>query len=184
MTYYSDYKTIFMKNFLKKPFHVSFFIAVPLLILFFIGCYTLGLFSSEPQKKTHFSKEMIEVFIKTAETYKGVPNVLGGNDYDGIDASGLVYVSLLKNNLKGFPRVSEVMSHYGNKIEDRALLKRGDLLFFSKTYETNKKITTVGIYLGLNQFLHASSKKGVSVNALNDPYYWTDKFQFGTRIFN
>ena len=174
----------FMKQFFKKPLHFSLIMGIIFLILGIVGYYFLGFFSSEPQKETYFSKDKIEVFIATAETYMGVPNVLGGNDYDGIDASGLVYVSLLKNNLKGFPRVSEEMSHCGIKIEDSALLKRGDLLFFAKTYETSKKITTVGIYLGSNQFLHASSKRGVSVNALNDPYYWADKFQFGTRIFN
>jgi cell wall-associated NlpC family hydrolase len=47
-------------------------------------------------------------------------------------------------------------------------LAEGDLLFFN----TRKTFGHVGIYIGNNEFVHASSrKKGVRVDSLNTPYY-------------
>ena len=75
------------------------------------------------------------------------------------------------------------MSRYGEVITEIEDLKRGDLVFFFDTYETERLITSVGIYLGKNKFINSSSTKGVSISEINDPYYWKDKFFFGTRIF-
>ena len=46
-------------------------------------------------------------------------------------------------------------------------LREGDFVFFN--YET-KHVSHVGIYLKDNKFIHASTKKGVIVGDLTDPY--------------
>ena len=76
------------------------------------------------------------------------------------------------------------MARYGRVISDSDKLKRGDLVFFFDTYEVNRIVTSVGIYLGDNDFVHSSSSEGVKISKINDPYYWKDKFFYGTRIFN
>ncbi len=54
--------------------------------------------------------------------------------------------------------------------------------FFIRSYKTHHFITHSGIYVGDNKFIHTSSKNGVTITSLDDPW-WNEKFIFGTRIF-
>ena len=138
----------------------------------------------EVEKPIVFSRNIAENIIDTALSYIGTPNKYGGITKDGIDASGLVYISITKNSNVEFPRIAQDMARYGEAISDPNKLKRGDLVFFFDTYEVNRIITSVGVYLGNGDFVHSSSSEGVKVSKLNDPYYWKDKFFYGTRILN
>ena len=135
-------------------------------------------------KTIKFPENLIEKIIDTAMSFVGTPNKIGGIDKSGMDASGLVYVSIKKNSNILFPRIAQDMARYGEFISNSDKLKRGDLVFFHDTYEVNRIITSVGIYLGDGKFINSSSSKGVTVSDINDPYYWKEKFFFGTRIFN
>ena len=141
-------------------------------------------FSTEGyERKINLSKNKMESVIDTAMTYLGTPNKVGGTSKDSIDASGLVYVSINKNFDIKFPRIAQDMARYGNVIINPKKLKRGDLVFFFDTYDVDRIITSVGLYLGEGSFLNSSTKDGVSESDINDPYYWKEKFFFGTRIF-
>ena len=135
------------------------------------------------EKEVIFSRDLIESVIDSAKSYEGTPNKIGGISKDSIDASGLVYMSIKKNSDIEFPRIAQDMSRYGEVITEIEDLKRGDLVFFFNTYETDRLITSVGIYLGENKFINSSSKNGVSISEITDPFFWKDKFFFGTRIF-
>ena len=135
-------------------------------------------------KTIKFPENLIEKIIDTAMSFVGTPNKIGGIDKLGMDASGLVYVSIKKNSNILFPRIAQDMARYGEFISNSDKLKRGDLVFFHDTYEVNRIITSVGIYLGDGKFINSSSSKGVTVSDIKDPYYWKEKFFFGTRIFN
>ena len=134
-------------------------------------------------KSIIFPENIIENVIDTAISFIGTPNKHGGNDKESIDASGLVYVSITKNSKIVFPRTAQEMARYGKIITNTSKLIRGDLVFFYDTYEVNRIITSVGIYLGDGKFIHSSSTKGVTISEIDDPYYWKDKFFYGTRIF-
>ena len=127
--------------------------------------------------------EILESVIDTAKSYLGVVNKVGGTSRDSIDASGLIYVSINANSEFKFPRIAQDMARYGKIITKKKKLKRGDLVFFFDTYDVDRIVTSVGIYLGEDKFLNSSSNNGVSESDINDPYYWSDKFFFGTRIF-
>tara|TARA_B100000530_G_scaffold324419_1_gene261134 strand:+ start:618 stop:1196 length:579 start_codon:yes stop_codon:yes gene_type:complete len=135
------------------------------------------------EKEMNLSANKMESVIDTAMSYIGVPNKVGGTTKDSIDASGLIYVSINKNFDIKFPRIAQDMARYGKIVVDSKKLKRGDLVFFYDTYKVDRIITSVGIYLGEGKFLNSSSNDGVSESEINDPYYWKDKFFFGTRIF-
>lgn len=135
------------------------------------------------ERNINLSKNKMESVIDTAMTYLGTPNKVGGTSKDSIDASGLVYVSINKNFDIKFPRIAQDMARYGNVITNPKKLKRGDLVFFFDTYDVDRIITSVGLYLGEGSFLNSSTKDGVSESDINDPYYWKEKFFFGTRIF-
>ena len=135
------------------------------------------------ERNINLSKNKMESVIDTAMTYLGTPNKVGGTSKDSIDASGLVYVSINKNFDIKFPRIAQDMARYGKIITNPQKLKRGDLVFFFDTYDVDRIITSVGLYLGEGSFLNSSTKDGVSESDINDPYYWKEKFFFGTRIF-
>ena len=53
----------------------------------------------------------------------------------------------------------------------------GGLIFF-KTQGPNK-VSHVGIYLSNNKFVQASSKKGVTISDLSEPFYQRTLFSMG-----
>jgi len=119
--------------------------------------------------------------IRTAGKYIGTPHCMGGNTQKCMDCSGLTYVSFSKNKIV-IPRNSQEQARYGQLIFDKNKLKRGDLVFFTKSYKTTDYITHVGIYLGNNMFIHASSSAGVTKTPISNPW-WAERFVFGTRVF-
>jgi cell wall-associated NlpC family hydrolase len=119
--------------------------------------------------------------IKTAEKYIGTPHCMGGTTKKCLDCSGLTYISFAKIKIE-IPRNSQEQARYGRIIFDRNDLKKGDLVFFTRSYNTSDYITHVGIYLGNNKFIHASTSNGVIITPLDNPW-WSQRFVFGTRVF-
>jgi len=119
--------------------------------------------------------------IKTAGKYIGTPHCMGGTTKKCLDCSGLTYISFAKNKIE-IPRNSQELARYGRVIFNQSDLKKGDLVFFTKSYSTSDYITHVGIYLGNGKFIHASTSAGVTETPLNNSW-WTQRFVFGTRVF-
>jgi hypothetical protein len=105
---------------------------------------------------------------RQALSYRGVPYHFGGRTRKGIDCSGLIQTTYKKWGIL-LPRTSVEQYKRGVQIPKQKM-KAGDLVFFKNTYK--RGISHVGIYMGQNQFVHASSGRGqVTVSSLNDPYY-------------
>lgn len=119
--------------------------------------------------------------IKTAEKYIGTPHCMGGTTRKCMDCSGLTYVSFAKHKII-LPRNSQEQARYGRMVFNPNDLKRGDLVFFTKSYNTSDYITHVGIFVGNNRFIHASTSQGVVVTPMDNPW-WSQRFVFGTRVF-
>lgn len=67
--------------------------------------------------------------VAVAQTFLGTPYLWGGNSRAGFDCSGLVQAALLACG-KACPADSDQQQSLGKPIADKALLKRGDLLFW------------------------------------------------------
>jgi peptidoglycan endopeptidase LytE len=120
--------------------------------------------SEEPDLKELSMKERLILFAKKL---LNIPYRFGGNSLLGIDCSAYVQkvYSLIGINL---PRSAREQFSEGNPV-DKEDLSIGDLVFF-RTYASFP--SHVGIYLGNNLFIHASSKgKKVTINSLETPYY-------------
>lgn len=90
-----------------------------------------------------------------------------GNTQQGIDCSGFVseiYKNVYCTELSGGSRDIFKLTKPVNKTS----LQEGDLLFF-KIKKGN--ISHVGVYLGNNKFAHATTKIGVTISDLDEPYY-------------
>jgi murein DD-endopeptidase / murein LD-carboxypeptidase len=119
--------------------------------------------------------------IRTAENFLGTPHCMGGATSRCMDCSGLTFVSFGAHKIS-LPRRSQDQARYGRIVFDRNALRRGDLVFFTKSYNSPDYITHVGIYLGNGRFIHASTSSGVIVTPLDNPW-WSQRFVFGTRVF-
>ncbi len=123
-----------------------------------------------------------EGIVRTARKYLGVPHCMGGKSMKCMDCSGLL-VAVFAGNGISLPHNSEEQARYGKLITDRGKLRKGDLVFFIRSYNTSRFITHSGICTGNNSFIHTSSSRGVTITSLDDAW-WKERFIFGTRIFN
>lgn len=119
--------------------------------------------------------------ITTARKYLGVPHCMGGTSMKCIDCSGLLVAVFASHEIQ-LPHNSEEQARYGKIISGTENLKKGDLVFFIRSYETTHFITHSGIYIGNNKFIHTSAKAGVTITSLSDPW-WNERYLFATRVF-
>lgn len=104
----------------------------------------------------------------------------GGHSEDtGFDCSG--FVSHVFHRAVGLvlPHNARALSQEGEKISRREL-KPGDLVFFNTL---RRAFSHVGIYLGDNRFIHASSaiRGDVMISDLSAKY-WAKRFEGGRRF--
>ena len=110
------------------------------------------------------------------KTFLGVPYKLGGSTLRGIDCSGFVK-KIYEIFSVELPRTTREQFWVGKKIEKESL-EEGDLVFFKR----QGNLAHVGIYIGANQFVHASShNKEVKIDYLDAPYY-NNRFLKGVRV--
>jgi cell wall-associated NlpC family hydrolase len=119
--------------------------------------------------------------ISTARKYLGVRHCMGGTSSKCLDCSGLLVVVFAKYGIT-LPHNSQEQARYGKKIARMDQLRKGDLVFFKRSYKTSIYITHSAICIGDNKFIHTSASYGVTITSLDDKY-WHEKFVFGTRIF-
>ncbi len=107
------------------------------------------------------------IFEKTALSFLNTPYRFGGNGKKGIDCSAFVQKVFGEFNLK-LPRTAREQYTLGTRVP-KGDLQLGDLIFF-QTYA--KFPSHVGIYLGDNKMIHASSRnRGVVVSSINSKYF-------------
>ncbi|UKI18845.1 MAG: NlpC/P60 family protein [Oscillospiraceae bacterium] len=73
-------------------------------------------------------------------------------------------------------------NNFGRKINSMSELKRGDLVFFNTNKNDSDRCDHVGIYMGKNQFIHASSTEGKIVISDISKRWWAEIFSWGKRV--
>ncbi|MEW6556134.1 MAG: NlpC/P60 family protein [Elusimicrobiota bacterium] len=119
---------------------------------------------------TDISDEVLNELISLSFDFLGVSYRYGGTDIEkGIDCS--YFMQMIYSSLGTIlPRTSRLQFKMGKKIKRDELIP-GDLVFFRK-YPYRSRINHVGLYIGNDEFIHASyGAKKVTINSLNETYY-------------
>ena len=104
--------------------------------------------------------------------FVGYPYVYGGSSPSGFDCSGFTMYIYGQFGIR-LPHGATDQMRYGTAV-DRSQLQPGDLIFFHDDYYSSSTASHCGIYVGNDQFVHASTygSGGVLLTALNgNPYY-------------
>lgn len=109
-------------------------------------------------------------------SWKGVAYRLGGTTRSGIDCSAFVRQTFLDQFGMELPRSTAEQQSVGTSVK-RAKLQAGDLVLF----KTGKRQRHVGIYVGNDKFVHASTSNGVIVSNMTDKY-WNNRYYDGRRL--
>lgn len=135
--------------------------------IFFMDGKSTGLSpSAEALNHTQTTDKRNQIVIE-AKKHLDVPYSWGGSTPNGFDCSGYVQYVLQRCGVT-VPRTTELQAQVGSYIS-KSNLRPGDLVFLQNTYRTG--ISHVGIYIGNNQMIHASSSKGVTISDITSMYY-------------
>ncbi len=144
--------------------------------LFFVGGKSTGVTPSPGALNGISTGTKADQIIATAKNYIGVPYLWGGTTPNGFDCSGFTQYVFKKHGIT-LLRTSKQQYTMGVAVS-RSNLKKGDLVFFNTS---GSGVSHLGIYLGNNQFIHASSSKGVTISSLTSSY-WVNTYIGARRI--
>ena len=138
------------------------------LFYFTTSCATSGIDRSNRFTDSNENSLSCQNIVSAAKPWMGTPYLYGGNNTNGVDCSGFVqqiYIQVF--NIK-LPRTTEALYSAGTFVRG-SWLKCADLVFFKNI--RGRGVDHVGIYIGNNRFIHASSSRGVIISDLTSDYY-------------
>lgn len=156
--------------------------AIVALVLTQTGCTTTQqtvrapVAAPKPVPLNQASSPLQKQLVAHYQEWAGTPYRAGGLSQRGVDCSGFVYLTFRDQLGRDLPRTTQEQLRQGKRVA-RTELDTGDLVFFRTGFKTRH----VGIYLGDNQFLHASSSRGVMISSLSNNY-WDRAFLQGRRV--
>ena len=117
--------------------------------------------------------------LETAKEFLGIKYVWAANGPRAFDCSGFTKYVFEKHGIT-IPRYSGHQAKVGTQVAYNEL-EKGDLVFFGT--DKKGKVNHVGIFLGDNKFIHASSGgKKVMITSFIDKKFYKNRFLHGQRI--
>ena len=158
-----------IKTPLLQPRHI-----LPLLILVLLSAGGCGILPHQKAKKSERRVEntLMKAFVEWDKT----PYRYGGTTKAGVDCSALVQNIYVQEFRLRLPRTTADQLREGRKVR-QSDMRTGDLVFF----KTGPNQLHVGIYLGTDRFIHASTSKGVMISGLSERY-WKTRFIQARRV--
>jgi cell wall-associated NlpC family hydrolase len=127
------------------------------------------------------SKE--DEIIETAKSFLGTKYVWAANGPNAFDCSGFTKYVFREIGID-LPRYSGHQAKVGIPVTFDELQK-GDLVFFDTEHKFRGKVNHVGIYIGDNKFIHASSaKKKVIITSFSEKPFYRKRFLKGERVID
>lgn len=130
----------------------------------------------ESRELSKDEKKLRAKFDEAFKDWQGVPYVLGGNGYDGVDCSSFLQIVFADYLNIQLPRVTADQIKTGKSVKKNNI-RIGDIVFF----ETGRKTMHAGVMINDQQFMHASTSSGVMISALQERY-WSDAYLTTRRV--
>ena len=108
-----------------------------------------------------------KTLVNFISDWYGVTYRYGGADKHGIDCSHFaakLYADVYNKKIAGAANTIEPLTATVKTTD----MQEGDLVFFKIQ---QNKVSHIGVYIGNNKFVHASTKCGVIISDLDEPYY-------------
>lgn len=152
---------------------------IALLSLFVFGCQSAPRYSgarpgdegsrSRPKETVREYPTAVDPISmgKIIDRYLGKPYAGQHKEVRGFDCSEFVGDVYLEYASIHLPRTTENLWKTG-KIIKKGNLEFGDLVFFDTG---GRGVSHVGIYVGFNEFAHASQSNGIMISNLDEKYY-------------
>ncbi len=121
-------------------------------------------------------KEIVSSLDLAYKDWKGVPYVLGGTGYNGVDCSSFMQIVFADYFELELPRNTREQMKVGKSVRKNRI-KLGDMVFF----KTGRDSYHVGVMINNEQFLHASTSSGVMISGLQERY-WSNAYLTTRRI--
>lgn len=150
-------------------------ILLTLLLCYFLSACATHKYAAPIAKISNSESKIVKKLYTYYNEWRGVKYLEGGMSKQGIDCSAYVHMAYKQTLNKPIARTTELLSSTGQSIQSKQL-QAGDLVFF----KTGWKLRHVGIYLGNDNFMHASSSRGVTISKLTNPY-WNDAYWMARR---
>jgi len=125
---------------------------------------------------------LADSILERGFTLVGTPYRYGGSSVKtGFDCSGFVGFLFRKEAGLELPRSTRELINLDAPLVKRSELEPGDILFFNN--RGRGRVSHAGIYIGDDQFIHASSSRsgGVRVDSLDDRY-WRASYMEAKRV--
>jgi peptidoglycan endopeptidase LytF len=134
----------------------------------------------DPATKTEIEHAIVKkALVEDTSNYLGVPYLWSGTTTKGFDCSGFVYF-MFKAHDVNIARTTSGSIYLMGKAVSKDKLQPGDLVFFDVNH--TGKISHVGFYVGNNNYISATSSKGIAVNSL-DSTYWSKYYVGAKRVY-
>jgi cell wall-associated NlpC family hydrolase len=141
---------------------------------------TYGIAPPSDQHLPYWRKKHYQKVLKVAMKQLGKHYVWGAVGPRTFDCSGFTSYVYRKLGI-AIPRTSRNQANFGRLVH-RNQLQPGDLVFFDTSRQRRGYVNHVGIYIGGNKFIHASSAKHkVIITSLNKAFYH-QRFKWGRRV--
>ena len=127
-------------------------------------------------KVNHTGSWINRALSKEYAKWNGTPYKYGGNSRKGVDCSSLMQILYRDAFGLQIPRTTAHQAKIGYQV-NRNTSREGDLVFFKTGYNTRHS----GIIIEKGKFIHSSTKYGVMISSLNNPY-WKSKYWQMRRI--
>ncbi|MDO5016820.1 MAG: C40 family peptidase [Porphyromonas sp.] len=126
--------------------------------------------SKDLKLKVQLPEDNLELY-SFADDWMRTPYRYGGTTQRGTDCSGFVwrlYQTVYKINVGRHSSATLMANTQRVKKQE---LKEGDLVFFNINNRRGGAASHVGVYLKDDKFIHATTRSGVIISSLNEPYY-------------
>jgi len=124
-------------------------------------------------------EQVLQDLVNDSYNFIGIPYLWGGTTTVGFDCSGFVSFMHARHGIDIPRNTSAGYFTMGTPVA-KANLEPGDLVFFA--VNNTGRISHVGFYVGNNNFISATSSKGINVVSM-DNSYWSKYYVGAKRVY-